>query len=58
VLVAQRTLLLNRIDYMPEEYAGLHKYFGDVAAGDEEQIVLRAAAAAAAVMPAPKPGGQ
>ncbi len=46
LLVAQRALLLNRIDYKPEEYATLHKYFGDVAAGDGEQIVLKPAAAA------------
>jgi len=46
LLVAQRTLLLNRIDYKPEEYPGLHQYFGDVAAGDGEQIVLKPASAA------------
>ncbi len=55
VLVAQRTLMLDRIDYKPDEYTALHKYFGEVAEADGEQIVLKPATAPAG---APKPEAQ
>jgi hypothetical protein len=41
VIVAQRVFLLKRIDYKPEEYPALHKYFGQISSFDVEQISLK-----------------
>jgi len=57
VVVTQRALILNRIDYKTEEYAALHRYFGEIAGYDQEQILLQTGnkTAAAAELEAPKP---
>lgn len=60
LVVAQRTVVLNRIDYKPEEYPELHKYFGNVAGADQEQLILsilKTSPAAAAAATAAKPAG-
>ena len=42
-LVSQRLFILNDIDYKLEDYAALHKYFGQVATFDQNQIILQVA---------------
>jgi hypothetical protein len=51
VLVSQRTWLLNRIDYKPEEYAKVQSFFSQVAVADGEQVILKAAPAVAGGSP-------
>jgi hypothetical protein len=57
LLVAQRTLLLNRIDYKPEEYPELHKYFGNMAGTDQEQVILKNGPVTASTSTPDKPAG-
>jgi hypothetical protein len=47
-LVIQRVFALSRLDYPATEYPALHAYFGEIAAHDQEQMILHTTAATAA----------
>jgi hypothetical protein len=41
MVITQRAMILNRIDYRVDEYATLHKYFGEVGGYDQEQVLIQ-----------------
>jgi hypothetical protein len=47
ILLSQRIFVLKDVDYKLEDYPALHKYFGQVATFDQNQISLRIAPVAA-----------
>ena len=47
ILLSQRIFVLKEVDYKLEDYPALHKYFGQVATFDQNQISLQIAPAAA-----------
>jgi hypothetical protein len=47
-VMVQRMFVLNKIDFTTDDYPDLHRYFGQIAAADQQQIIIRTKPAAPA----------